>query len=80
MLFSRYLIQNTHQLPIQSFTQALRWMEVEEIDNDETACIIANLICDVSGTFICYQRLQKTLQQKSEKHQINAVIVNFINE
>ena len=43
----RYLIQKTHQLEIQLFTRALKWMEVEDIDDDETACILANLICEV---------------------------------
>lgn len=39
-----YLILKTHLLPIESFTAALRMMQVDDIDNDETACIIANLI------------------------------------
>ncbi|CAH1781380.1 unnamed protein product [Owenia fusiformis] len=39
-----YLIMGTHQLPIDSFTTALRMMEVEDIDNDEVQCIVANLI------------------------------------
>ena len=52
VFFYRYLIKKIHQLPIQSFTRALQWMEIEEIDNDETACIIANLICDVSQAIV----------------------------
>ena len=35
-------------MPVQAFTHALKWMGVEDIDNDETSCIIVNLICDVS--------------------------------
>lgn len=38
------LILKTHQIPIDSFTAALRYLGIEDIDNDETACIIANLI------------------------------------
>lgn len=34
----------THQIPIEAYLAALRFMEVEEIDLDETQCIIANLI------------------------------------
>ncbi|CAI9736505.1 domain-containing 2-like [Octopus vulgaris] len=39
-----YLIQKSHQLPIESFTTVLKFMQVEDIDNDETECILANLI------------------------------------
>lgn len=39
-----YLISENHQLPIESFTLILKMMQVDDIDNDETACIIANLI------------------------------------
>lgn len=40
-----YLInQKNHLIDISSFTVALRMMEVEDIDDDETQCILANLI------------------------------------
>ncbi|XP_046572959.1 PCI domain-containing protein 2-like [Haliotis rubra] len=40
-----YLIhQKNHLLPLEDFTMALRLMDVEDIDDDETQCIIANLI------------------------------------
>ena len=38
------LLMKTHQIPIDAFLAALRFMQVEDIDNDETQCIIANLI------------------------------------
>ncbi|XP_041349443.1 PCI domain-containing protein 2-like isoform X1 [Gigantopelta aegis] len=39
-----YLINNkTHLLPIDEFTTVLKLMEMEDIDVDETQCIIANL-------------------------------------
>ena len=34
----------THQIPIEAFTTALKLMGETEVDNDETSCIIANLI------------------------------------
>jgi len=39
-----HLTLGTHQIPIQAFTTALRLVGVEEADDDEAACIIANLI------------------------------------
>ena len=46
-LFKRVtLVLKNHQISIQSFTSALKLMEVEDVDDDETACIIANLIYD----------------------------------
>lgn len=38
------LLMKTHQIPIDAFLVALRMMKVEDIDSDETQCIIANLI------------------------------------
>jgi len=46
-LFKRVtLVLKNHQISIQSFTTVLKLMEVEDVDDDETACIIANLIYD----------------------------------
>jgi len=39
-----YLIANSHQLDISLFVRCLRWMEHEEIDEDETECLLANMI------------------------------------
>ena len=38
------LLMKSHQISVDAFTTALRLMKVEDIDNDETACILANLI------------------------------------
>jgi len=38
------LLMKTHQISIDAFTTALKMMKVEDVDDDETACIIANLI------------------------------------
>lgn len=40
------LLMKTHQIPIEAFVEALKFMQVEDIDLDETQCIIANLIFD----------------------------------
>jgi len=39
-----YLIKNNHQLDISIFVQILKWMEHEDIDDDETECLLANMI------------------------------------
>ena len=38
------LLMKSHQISVDAYTTALRLMKVEDIDNDETACILANLI------------------------------------
>jgi hypothetical protein len=38
------LIMKSHQVSIEAYTVALRLMGIEDADNEETACIIANLI------------------------------------
>lgn len=44
-LFRRvYMILNTHQIPVEALQAALLHMGQEDIDLDETQCIVANLI------------------------------------
>ncbi|XP_033110311.1 PCI domain-containing protein 2-like [Anneissia japonica] len=38
------LIMNTHQLPVDAFVSALKWMGEADVDDDEVECILANLI------------------------------------
>jgi len=38
------LLMKSHQISVEAYTTALKMMKVEDIDNDETACILANLI------------------------------------
>merc|ERR1711915_1074171 len=38
------LLMQSHQISVEAFTTALRMMKVEDVDNDETSCILANLI------------------------------------
>lgn len=42
--FSRYLLLRTHQLSLDAFLVALKFMQVEDVDIDEVQCILANLI------------------------------------
>lgn len=50
----RHLVLKSHQLSIDAFVSALRWMEVEDVDSDEAQCLLANLIYEVY--FITYQK------------------------
>ena len=60
------LLVKTHQIPIDAFLAALKMMEVEEIDNDETQCILANLIYEgrIKG-YISHQH-QKLVVSKQQ--------------
>ncbi|KAF2350529.1 Proteasome component (PCI) domain [Trinorchestia longiramus] len=39
-----FLIKQSHQLDIAVFTKALKWLQMEDIDTDETECLLANMI------------------------------------
>lgn len=39
-----YLLLKTHQIPMDAFLAALKYMQVEDVDLDELHCIVANLI------------------------------------
>ncbi|KAK2578551.1 hypothetical protein KPH14_012231 [Odynerus spinipes] len=39
-----YLVLNTHQIPVQSLLSALEMHGIEDIDMDETECLVSNLI------------------------------------
>lgn len=46
-------ILKTHQVPLEAFLVSLKFMQTDqepddEVDADEIACIVANLIADVS--------------------------------
>merc|ERR1711983_553730 len=38
------VLMKTHQIPVEAFFIALKMMKIEDIDHEETQCIIANLI------------------------------------
>ena len=47
-LFKRvHVALSTHLLPVEGFTAALRLVGVDDVDTDETHCILANLIYEV---------------------------------
>ena len=60
------LLVKTHQIPIDAFLAALKMMKVEEIDGDETQCILANLIYEgrIKG-YISHQH-QKLVVSKQQ--------------
>jgi hypothetical protein len=60
------LLMNTHQIPIDAFTTALKLMGEEDVDNDETACIIANLIYEtkVKG-YISHQHKKLVISKQT---------------
>ncbi|PSN41832.1 hypothetical protein C0J52_14506 [Blattella germanica] len=39
-----YLLMKTHQIPLEALLTALKYMEITDLDLDETQCIVANLI------------------------------------
>lgn len=59
-----YLAENSHQIDIASFQAAMHVMGQDEMDADETQCIVANLIYDgkIKG-YISYQH-QKVVVSK----------------
>lgn len=46
----RCRILNVFQVPLESFLVALKFMKVDDVDADEVACIVANLIYQVYCT------------------------------
>lgn len=44
VLSPRYLLLRTHQLSLDAFLVALKFMQVDDVDIDEVQCILANLI------------------------------------
>ncbi|XP_069104037.1 PCI domain-containing protein 2-like [Argopecten irradians] len=71
-----YLLLNTHQIPVKAFTAALRLMEVTDIDDDETSCIIANLIYEnkIKG-YISHQH-QKLVVSKQNAFPVLASVLS----
>ncbi len=61
-----HLLLKTHQMPVQAFLAALQMMRVEDIDSDETQCILANLIYEgkIKG-YISHQH-QKLVVSKQQ--------------
>ena len=58
---SRYLLLKTHQLSLDAFLVALKFMQVEDVDIAEVQCILANLIYMVCGRASPGPRLRREL-------------------
>ncbi|XP_041970236.1 PCI domain-containing protein 2 homolog [Aricia agestis] len=61
-----YLAENSHQIEIASFQAALQIMGQEDVDSDETQCIVANLIYDgkIKG-YISYQHKKVVVSKQN---------------
>ncbi|KAG6441418.1 PCI domain-containing protein 2 homolog [Manduca sexta] len=61
-----YLAENTHQIDIASFQAALKIMGQDDVDADETQCIVANLIYDgkIKG-YISYQHKKVVVSKQN---------------
>ncbi|XP_049870191.1 PCI domain-containing protein 2 homolog [Pectinophora gossypiella] len=60
-----YTVQGTHQIDIACFQAALQIMGQDDVDEDETQCIVANLIYDgkIKG-YISYQHKKVVVSKK----------------
>ncbi|CAH2243256.1 PCI domain-containing protein 2 homolog [Pararge aegeria] len=61
-----YLVENNHQIDIASFQAALQMMGQEDVDSDETQCIVANLIFQgkIKG-YISYQHKKVVVSKQN---------------
>lgn len=61
-----YLVENNHQIDIASFQAALQMMGQEDVDSDETQCIVANLIYQgkIKG-YISYQHKKVVVSKQN---------------
>ena len=59
------VLMKTHQIPVEAFFIALKMMKIEDIDHEETQCIIANLIYEgkIKG-YISHQHQKVVVSKK----------------
>ncbi|XP_043481957.1 PCI domain-containing protein 2 [Leptopilina heterotoma] len=69
-----YLVLNTHQIPIQSLLTALEMYGVENIDMDETECLVANLINEkkIKG-YISHQHKKLVISKQNPFPQLSSI-------
>lgn len=69
-----YLVLNTHQIPIQSLLSALEMHQVEDVDMDETECLVANLINEkkVKG-YISHQHKKLVISKQNPFPQLSSI-------
>ncbi|ESO88551.1 hypothetical protein LOTGIDRAFT_219074 [Lottia gigantea] len=71
-----YLIYDkNHLIPIETLTSVLKMMEVEDVDDDETACIVANLIYEnkIKG-YISHQHKKLVVSKQNPFPQLSTVL------
>merc|ERR1719474_324225 len=61
-----FLLMGNHQIPLEAFTTALKLMGEQDVDNDETACIIANLIYEAKIKGYISHQHQKVVVSKKD--------------
>lgn len=68
------LILNTHQLPINAFTTAFKWMGDQDMDDNEMQCILANLIYEdkIKG-YLSYQHKKLVVSKQNAFPPLSAV-------
>lgn len=68
------LLLGTHQLHISAYTAALKMMKVEDIDDDEVECIIANLIYEnkIKG-YISHQHRKLVISKQNPFPSLSSV-------
>jgi hypothetical protein len=69
------LLMKTHQIPLEAFLIVLKLMQVEDIDIDETQCIIANLIYEgkIKG-YISHQHQKLVVSKKDAFPPLNMAL------
>lgn len=70
-----YLALNTHQIPVQSLLIALQISGMEDIDMDETECLLANLIYEgkIKG-YISYQHKKLVISKQNPFPPLSTIV------
>lgn len=70
-----YLALNTHQIPVLSLLVALQMYGMEDIDMDETECLLANLIYEgkIKG-YISYQHKKLVISKQNPFPSLSTII------
>ncbi|XP_011312106.1 PCI domain-containing protein 2 [Fopius arisanus] len=70
-----WLAMNTHQIPVQTLLTALQMYGVEDIDMDETECLVANLIfeCKIKG-YISHQHKKLVISKQNPFPNLSSII------
>ncbi|XP_012215541.1 PCI domain-containing protein 2 [Linepithema humile] len=71
-----YLALNTHQIPVLSLLVALQMYGMEDIDMDETECLLANLIYEgkIKG-YISYQHKKLVISKQNPFPRLSTIVL-----